>query len=81
MIMKEQPTQMIYYMPSGKPAPYVMTSVEAVEFLRAKNERTLKYWRDEGLLIGFRIGHRLCYTLDELLRFLTNKQEHTLKKQ
>jgi hypothetical protein len=52
-----------------------MTGAEVAEFLRldGKAERTLKYWRDEGELVGVRIGRKVRYPLDEVLRFLGEK--------
>lgn len=65
----------IPFLPSGQPAPAVMTGAEVAEFLRldGKAERTLKYWRDEGELVGVRIGRKVRYPLDEVLRFLGEK--------
>jgi hypothetical protein len=66
------------FMPDGKPAPAVLTAEEAVAFLRLDGSgglRTLKYYRDEGLLIGVRIGHKVRYPLSEIMRFLNQKVE------
>jgi excisionase family DNA binding protein len=73
----------IIFLPSGKPAPAVLTAEEAAEFLRldGKNpDRTLKYWRDEGELAGFRLGRRIRYRLEDVLSFLAKKAENTLQK-
>lgn len=65
----------IPFMPDGRPAPAVMTSEEVIEFLRldGKGERTLKFYRDEGKIVGVRIGRKVRYPLDEVLRFLAEK--------
>lgn len=76
MKLAEQ-TFSVVFMPDGRPAPAVMTSEELIEFLRldGKGERTLKYYRDEGELCGIRIGRKVRYPLDEVLRFLAQKVE------
>jgi len=68
----------IVFMPNGTPAPAVLTTEEVVLLLRLDGEhpeRTLKYYRDEGLLEGVRLGRKIRYTLDEVMRFLANKTE------
>lgn len=68
----------IAFMPNGKPCPVVMTAEEVVELLRLDNGdplRTLKYFRDEGLLVGFRLGRRIRYRLVDVLKFLNKKTE------
>lgn len=63
-------------MPDGRPAPAVLTADETASLLRldGKNPlRTLKYFRDEKLLCGIRIGRRVRYTLTEVMRFLAQK--------
>jgi hypothetical protein len=65
----------IPFLPSGKPAPAVLTAAEVAEFLRldGKAERTLKYWRDMGLLRGVRLGKTLRYRLCDVEAFLAAK--------
>jgi len=65
----------IPFMPDGRPCPGVMTSDEVILFLRldGHGERCLKYYRDENLLTGIRIGRRVRYPLDEVLRFINQK--------
>ena len=64
------------YMPDGTPAPYVLTTSEAVKFLRldmngSKHpEATLEYYQQEGLLLPITIGKCRKYPLPELLRFI-----------
>jgi hypothetical protein len=62
-------------MPDGRPAPAVLTSAEVIEFLRlnGNGERTLKFYRDEGKIVGIRIGRKVRYPLDEVLKFLAEK--------
>lgn len=76
--MDDAQTNLIHFMPSGKPAPAVLTAEEAAELLRleGKNpERTLKYWRDEGELAGFRLGRKVRYRLSDVLEFLAKKAQ------
>lgn len=66
----------VVFMPSGKPAPAVMTSAEVIKFLRLdadKGLRCLKYYRDQEQLIGVRIGRKVRYPLSEVMRFLAQK--------
>ncbi len=66
----------IAFLPSGRPAPAVLTASEAIELLRldGKNpERTLKFWRDEGQLQGVYLGRRIRYRLVDVERFLARK--------
>lgn len=74
MTLAEQ-TFSVAFMPDGRPAPAVMTSSEVIEFLRldGNGERCLKYYRDEGKIVGIRIGRKVRYPLDEVLRFLAEK--------
>jgi len=65
------------YLPSGRPAPVVLTGEEAAELLRLEGDgqRTLKFYRDEGQLKGFRLGRRLRYRLIDVIGFLQKKAE------
>jgi len=68
----------IAFMPSGKPCPVILTAEETAELLRLDNRdpmRTLKFWRDEGQLIGFRLGRKVRYRLSDVLDFLSKKAE------
>jgi len=67
----------IPFMPDGRPCPGVMTAEETAAFLRLDGNgvRALKYWRDQGELIGIRIGRKVRYPLNEVLRFLAQKVE------
>ena len=63
----------IPYLPSGKPCPFVLTGDEVIELLRLDSkspERTLKYFRDNDLLKGFRLGRRVRYRLEDVIKFL-----------
>jgi len=69
----------IPFLPSGRPAPAVLTADEVIELLRLDGEhpeRTLKFYRDEGQLQGIRIGRHVRYPLAEVMRFLDEKTEH-----
>jgi hypothetical protein len=66
----------IIFMPSGKPAPAIMTAEETAQFLRLENGdslRTLKYFRDERQLVGFRLGRKVRYRLADVLEFVAKK--------
>ncbi len=66
----------IAFLPSGKPAPVLLTSEETIEMLRLDGnspERTLKFYRDEGLLRGVRIGRKMRYRLCDVQLFLAKK--------
>lgn len=64
------------YMPDGTPAPYVLTSEEAIKFLRIDTngtkhpDATLEHYQQEGLLFPVTIGKCRKYPLPELLRFI-----------
>jgi hypothetical protein len=75
MTLLAEQTFSVAFMPDGKPAPAVMTGAEVVVFLRldGNGERTLKFYRDEGKIVGIRIGRKVRYPLDEVLRFLAEK--------
>jgi len=68
----------IPYLPDGRPAPVVLTAEEAAELLRLDNGdpmRTLKFYRDEGELKGFRLGRKVRYRLVDVLEFLARKAD------
>jgi hypothetical protein len=75
MTLPAEQTFSICFMPDGRPAPAVLTSEETAAFLRlaGTGQRALKYWRDQGELVGIRIGRKVRYPLDEVLRFLAEK--------
>ena len=78
MNSEQQLFSSIPFMPSGRPAPVVLTVDETIELLRLDGEhpeRTLKFYRDEGLLKGVRLGRKMRYPLDEVMRFLSEKTE------
>ena len=71
------------YMPDGKPVPLVLDDVDLIKLLRLEKHNienarwTLKYYRDKGLLKGVRLGKRIRYTRDEVLKFLEKQTERT----
>jgi hypothetical protein len=77
---KEDNINFIYYgtgyFPDGRPVPDLLTEEEAIQFLRLDTDgptdpaRTLKHYRDKGLLKPTRIGKKNRYSLKELLRFI-----------
>ncbi len=56
--------------------PEILTETEAIQFLRLDVDGpkdptlTLRYYREQGLLRGIRIGKRYRYSKNELLRFV-----------
>ena len=80
MIDTEQQSFSVAFLPDGRPAPAVLTADETVSLLRLDNAnplRTLKFYRDEGLLVGVRIGRKVRYPLDEVMRFIAEKARVT----
>jgi hypothetical protein len=66
----------VVFLPDGRPAPLVLTADETVQLLRldgSNGTRTLKYWRDIGLLRGVRLGKTLRYRLSDVETFLARK--------
>jgi hypothetical protein len=66
----------VVFMPDGRPAPAVLTVDELILLLRLDGkhpERTIKYYRDEGLLVGIPLGRKTRYPIDEVMRFLAEK--------
>lgn len=63
------------------PAPELMTEQEAVRYLRLDTTaiddpgRTLRYYREKGLLRATQVGRQLCYRRVELDRFLERQTE------
>ena len=77
---KNTANMLIAYLPDGRPAPVVLTAEETAELLRLDNGdplRTLKFFRDEGLLKGFRLGRKVRYRLIDVLTFLEQKSERS----
>ena len=74
--MTNEIAQFIVFLPSGRPAPGVLTAEEAAEFLRldGTGQRALKFWRDKGELTGIRIGRKVRYSLNEVMRFIAEKE-------
>ena len=70
-------------MPDGKPVPTVLNDEELIQLLRLDEQgphnarTTLKYYRDKGLLKGIRLGKKIRYTRDEVLKFLEKQTERT----
>lgn len=74
--MNETHDIQIPHLPDGRAAPVVLTAAETADLLRLDNGdplRTLKFYRDEGLLCGIRIGRKVRYPLSEVMRFLDRK--------
>jgi len=74
--------QNVVFFPDARPAPEVLTEQEAISFLRLDidgpkhPEQTLQYYRQQGLLVGVRIGKRIRYTKMGLLEFLKKLSDH-----
>ena len=67
-------SQTIHYMPDGSIMPELLTTEEAIIWLRLDTEdnpkRTLKYYRDKNQLRGLKIGMNFLYPKQELLNFI-----------
>jgi hypothetical protein len=73
-------TPTICYLPDGKPCPAVLTAEETISLLRLDGEhpeRTLKFYRDEGQLVGIRIGKKVRYPLAAVMEFINEKVNKT----
>ena len=70
-------------MPTGEPVPLVLDDDDLVTLLRLEKQGkesakwTIKYYRDKGLLKGTRLGKKIRYTRDEVLKFLDKQTERT----
>jgi len=62
----------------------LLTPVEAAQYLRLDETgqhspnsalRTLRYWRDQGVLKATKFARRVWFRRDELDRFITRKTE------
>jgi hypothetical protein len=74
----KQDNVIIPYLPDGRPAPVVLTAEETAGLLRldvGDPLRTLKHYRDENELRGFRLGRKVRYRLADVLAFLERKAE------
>jgi len=75
-----------YYMPTGEPVPLVLDDEDLIKLLRLENQNeknakwTLKYYRDKGLLKGTRLGKKIRYTRDEIVKFLERQTAETNKR-
>jgi len=69
----------------GELCPDLLTEKEAIRLLRldvdgpSNPQKTLRYYREQGLLKATRIGKRLRYQRKELLNFLDKLTERTEK--
>jgi hypothetical protein len=80
MVDKEDNINITYYgtvyFPNGKPVPALLTEREAIILLRldidgpADPARSLKHYRDKGLLHPTHIGKKNRYSRKELLKFI-----------
>lgn len=65
-------------MPDGKPAPYVMEPEEAATFMRlssANPDETLRYYRQQGRLVGTQVGKKVVFQLPDLIEFLRRQRD------
>lgn len=64
------------YFPDGTPVPDLLTEEEAIRYLRLDTDgpadpvRSLKHYRNKGLLHPTHIGKKNKYSKKELLRFI-----------
>jgi hypothetical protein len=76
----------VEYFPDGRPIPPLLTEEEAITLLRLDTDgpgdpsRSLKHYRDKGLLHATQIGKNLRYSKKELLRFIDEMTERKTKK-
>ncbi|HOW74104.1 MAG TPA: helix-turn-helix domain-containing protein [Phycisphaerae bacterium] len=74
MIMQNYPVMFVLPGDPPQPCPELLTEKEAVRYLRLDDNknpsRTLKYYRERGLLRGTPVGRHLLYRRVELDRFL-----------
>lgn len=74
------------FFPNGKPVPEVLVEHELIELLRLNEDGpkdpalTIQYYRDKGLLKGIRIGKRIRYTKQEVIKFLEKQTDWTNRK-
>lgn len=75
------------FFPDGRLVPEVLIEKELIELLRLDENGpkdpalTIQYYRDKGLLRGIRIGKRIRYTKQEVIRFLEKQTDWTNRKQ
>ena len=65
-------------MPDGRPAPYLMTLDELIEFLRIESRfpgQTVRYYREKYGLKAIQIGKYVRFRLTDVLHFLDKEQE------
>ena len=66
---------------NSRPCPELLTQDEAIRFLRLDVDgprdpgKTLRYYREKGLLRATQVGKRLRYQRKELLEFLDRPTE------
>lgn len=74
MIMQNYPVMFVLPGDPPQPCPELLTEREAVRYLRLDDDknpsRTLRYYRERGLLKGTIVGRHLLYRRIELDRFL-----------
>ncbi len=67
---------------TSEPVPYVMTESELIRFLRldetgvADPSRTIRHYREKGILRATQIGRQLRYSLPNVLEFLELQDKH-----
>lgn len=66
----------IVFLPSGKPAPYVLDESDLIAMLRLKRagaRKTIAGYRRRGMLRGIKMGWDTVYLLKDVLDFLGRK--------
>jgi hypothetical protein len=77
----------VIFFPDGRPVPEVLIEKDLIELLRLDEDGpkdphlTIQYYREKGLLRGIRIGKRMRYTKQEVIRFLEKQTDWTNRKQ
>jgi len=69
---------MIAHMPDGRPAPYLLTRAELIEFLRidgSNPDETINYYRKRYALPGIQIGSRIRFKIDDIVAWLDDQRK------
>ncbi len=73
------------YLPSGRPAPPLLTESELIEILRLDTVNvehpadTIKRYREGGALKAVQISRRLFYRLESVLQFIETQEREVAR--
>jgi len=74
------------YLPDGRPLPLILNAQDLILLLRLNDrnpalaKNTLKYYRDLNWLQGFKVGNRIMYHRDAVLKFIEILTSQEVKK-